>query len=142
MTTKGNSCSQVARNYALILLKTQTMAGIALLQKIKFGKTSLKLKKYLNFKFIQVFWLIDNWSQLLMKFYIRPFSDQHRWCCSNCSIPKSCSEYNKIFAQTTRAPWHIENHTLHNNLIIPSITDAIRDHAIKCRTDHCNRLMN
>jgi hypothetical protein len=43
---------------------------------------------------------------------------------------------SKILRAMTNAPWHVSNDTLHNDLIIPVISDVIKERSNK----HHNRL--
>lgn len=48
----------------------------------------------------------------------------------------------KILLIMTDAAWFVSNHTLHNVLNVPRITDAMRNHDIQYRNRNSNKLVN
>lgn len=155
-TTKRSSCPQVTINDAPIPVKTEVKyLGLHLDEKLTW-KAHIKAKKQqLNLKTRQMYWLIGRKSQLsldnkviIYKAVLRPIWSYgiELWGCSKPSNTKILQTVqSKILRIITGAPWYISNHTLHNDLNIPYITDVVRIHATKYRNrnvGHSNNLVN
>ncbi|PNF23732.1 hypothetical protein B7P43_G18404 [Cryptotermes secundus] len=128
--------------------------GLHLDAKLTWKQHLAKKKKQINIKTMELQWLLGRNSRLsidnkllIYKTIIKPIWTYglELWGCSTKSnvaiIQRSQS---KILRQIVNAPWYVTNHTLHTDLQVPTVQEAIRKKAIthhNSTENHPNQLM-
>ena len=154
-TLRKEICPAVTINNIQIPQKqTVKYLGLHLDAKLTWKQHLAKKKQQINIKTLELQWLLGRNSRLsidnkllIYKTIIKPIWTYglELWGCSTKSnvaiIQRSQS---KILRQIVNAPWYVTNHTLHTDLQVPTVQEAIRKKAITHHNsieNHPNQLM-